>query len=742
MTSSASSASSASATGTVTTFEQLVDKIKASEKAYDLNKITQAYEVADKAHAGQLRTSGDPYITHPLAVASILLDYCMDTDTICAALLHDVVEDTAVTLDELRKKFGDDVALMVDGVTKIGLVPLNSKEEQHAENIRKILMAMSKDIRVIIIKLADRLHNMRTLGARPPQKQRKTSLETMNFYAPIAHRLGMSDVKEEMEDIAIHYLDPYGCKEVEEQIALHKEERDAFIESIKKRIRERITDIKPEPIIEGRVKSIYSIYKKVYVKNKRFDEIYDIYAVRVIVQSVIECYNVLGVIHDMFRPIPYRFKDYIATPKPNRYQSLHTTVIGREGIPFEVQIRTVEMHNTAQYGVAAHWKYKAGLSGNVSGEKRFDWIRQLLERQQEADDVEAITDAIKTDLAPDEVFAFTPKGDVIALPVGATVIDFAYSIHTQVGNKMTGAKVGGRMVSFDYEVKTGDIVEILTSGSPNYGPNRNWLEIAKTTEAKSKIRSWFKKECRDENIERGREELEHEFKRNGIAVEPELLQSVAQRQRLGSVEDLLAAIGYGGVSLSKIIQRIKEDQMRTHKEQQAVQTAAAADPQENIAENNRRSRKKGIIVEGVDNCLVKFAQCCNPLPGDPIIGFVTRGFGVSIHKQDCINVINNMDNPDNKDRWIKASWAGVDDSTYRATIDVIAEDRITIFADITTAIATNHIPLHELNAHHLKNGNMNLIVTVEIAGMEQLSNVMGRLQKIPGVISVERTGKQ
>ncbi len=731
----------AGAAGTVTTFEQLENKIRASEKAYDLNKITQAYEVAEKAHDGQKRTSGDPYITHPLAVASILLDFCMDTDTICAALLHDVVEDTEVTLEELRKKFGDDVALMVDGVTKIGLVPLNSKEEQHAENIRKILMAMSKDIRVIIIKLADRLHNMRTLAARPPHKQRKTSLETMNFYAPIAHRLGMSDVKEEMEDIAIHYLDPYGCKEVEEQIALHKEERDAFIDSIKARIRERITDIKPEPIIEGRVKSIYSIYKKVYVKNKKFDEIYDIYAVRVIVQSVIECYNVLGVIHDMFRPIPYRFKDYIATPKPNRYQSLHTTVIGREGIPFEVQIRTVEMHNTAQYGVAAHWKYKAGLSGSVSGEKRFDWIRQLLERQQEADDVEAITDAIKTDLAQDEVFAFTPKGDVISLPLGATVIDFAYTIHTQVGNKMTGAKVGGRMVSFDYEIKTGDIVEILTSGSPNYGPNRNWLEIAKTTEAKSKIRSWFKKECRDENIVRGREELEREFRRNGIATEPELLQSAAQRQRLSSVDDLYAAIGYGGVSLSKIIQRIKEEQLRNHKELQSAQAAASADPRENIAETNRRSRRKGIVVEGVDNCLVKFAQCCNPLPGDPIIGFVTRGFGVSIHKQDCINVINNMDNPDNKDRWIKASWAGVDDSTYRATIDVIAEDRITIFADITTAIAANHIPLHELNAHHLKNGNTNLVVTVEIAGMEQLSNVMGRLQKIPGVISVERTGK-
>lgn len=725
----------------VKTFEQLVEKIRASEKPYDLEKITQAYKVAEKAHEGQLRTSGDPYITHPLAVASILLDYCMDTDTICAALLHDTVEDTDVTLDELRKKFGEDVALMVDGVTKIGLVPLVSKEEQQAENIRKILMAMSKDIRVIIIKLADRLHNMRTLAARPPEKQRKTSLETMNFYAPIAHRLGMSDVKEEMEDIAIHYLDPYGCKEVEEQIALHKEERDAFIDSIKKRIRERISDIKPEPIIEGRVKSIYSIYKKVYVKNKRFDEIYDIYAVRVIVQSVIECYNVLGVIHDMFRPIPYRFKDYIATPKPNRYQSLHTTVIGREGIPFEVQIRTVEMHNTAQYGVAAHWKYKAGISGNVSGEKRFDWIRQLLERQQEADDVEAIADAIKTDLSPDEVFVFTPKGDVVALPTGATVLDFAYHIHTQVGNKMTGAKVGGRMVSFDYVVHTGEIVEILTSGSPNYGPNRNWIEIAKTTEAKSKIRSWFKKECREENIERGREELEREFKRNNIAITPELLQTSASRQRLDSVDDLYAAIGYGGISMAKIVQRIKEDQLRNHKEQQAIQ-AAAENPMESISENNRRSRKKGIIIEGMENCLVKFAQCCNPLPGDPIIGFVTRGFGVSIHKQDCVNVVNNRDDPENKDRWLKATWAGVEDSTYRATIDVIAEDRITIFADITTAIAANHIPLQEMNGHHLKNGNLDLVVTVEIAGVEQLSNVMGRIQKIPGVISVERTGKQ
>ena len=722
-----------------TTIEQLAERIASIEKQYDLDKIMQAYELANEAHKGQMRSSGDPYISHPISVASILLDYCMDTDTICAALLHDVVEDTDITLDELRKKFGEDVALLVDGVTKIGQVPLNSKEEQQAENIRKILMAMSKDIRVIIIKLADRLHNMRTLDARPPHKQLKTSLETMNFYAPIAHRLGMSDVKEEMEDIAIHYLDPYGCSEVERQIELHKEERDKFIDSIKSRISERITDIKPQPFIEGRVKSIYSIYKKVYVKNKRFDEIYDIYAVRVIVQSVIECYNVLGVIHDMFRPIPYRFKDYIATPKPNRYQSLHTTVMGREGIPFEVQIRTQEMHNTAQYGIAAHWKYKAGISKSVAGEQRFDWIRQLLERQQEADDVEQIADAIKTDLAPDEVYAFTPKGDVFALPLGSTVIDFAYAIHTQVGNKMTGAKVGGRMVTLDYVIKTGDIVEILTTNSATHGPNRNWLEIAKTTSAKSKIRSWFKKERREENIERGRMDLEHEFRRNGIIPEPEMLKTIAQRQRFETVDDLYAAVGYQGVSLSKIIQRIKEEQLRQQKEQAAL----SPKPFEDIEANNRRSRKKGIIIEGVDNCLVKFAQCCNPLPGDPVIGFVTRGFGVSIHKLDCINVINNMENEDSKERWIKASWAGADDSTsYRATIDIVTEDRTAMIADVSVAIASNRIPIYEMNAHQLKNGNASLVVTIEVAGMEQLTNLMVKLKKIPGVISVERTGKQ
>ena len=719
------------------TIESLMEKIVASDKPYDTEKIMRAYTLADEAHEGQMRSSGEKYITHPLSVASILLDFCMDTDTLCAALMHDVVEDTEISLEEIRKKFGADVALMVDGVTKIGQVPLNTKEEQQAENIRKILMAMSKDIRVIIIKLADRLHNMRTLYARPPEKQRKTSLETMNFYAPIAHRLGMSDVKEEMESIAIKYLDPYGCREIERLLDLHKGERDSFIDTIIARIRTRTADIHPEPIISGRVKSIYSIYKKMYLKNKPFDEIYDVYAVRIIVQSVIECYNVLGVIHDLFSPIPYRFKDYIATPKPNRYQSLHTTVIGKEGTPFEVQIRTVEMHNTAQYGIAAHWKYKAGLKGSVAGEKRFDWIRELLERQQEADDVEQITDAIKNDLAQDEVFVFSPKGDVFTLPLGANVIDFAYAIHTEVGNKMTGAKVGGRMVPFDYQVKTGDIVEIFTSGSPNYGPNRNWLEIAKTTEAKGKIRSWFKKERREENIACGKEELEREFRRNGIPLEDEILKGAAMRARVNSVDDLYAAIGYGGVMMSKVIQRIKEEQLRNQREQAAVLPTS----EENIEESHRRSRQKGIIIEGVDNCAVKFAQCCNPLPGDPIIGFVTRGFGVSIHKQDCINVINNMDSEENRERWIKASWAGVDDTTYRATIDIVAEQKSSVIADITAVIAANHIPMHEMNMHRLKNGNTNLLITIEIAGVEQLANVMLRIKKIPGVVSADRTGK-
>ena len=726
----------------VYTIEMLTDRIKSGEKQYDLEKIQTAYEFAEKSHRGQVRTSGEPYISHPVAVAYILLEMCMDTDTLCAALLHDVVEDTGVELDTIRRKFGEDVALMVDGVTKIGQVPLNTKEEQQAENIRKILMAMSKDIRVIIIKSADRLHNMRTLACRPPEKQRKTSLETMSFYAPIAHRLGMYDIKEEMEDLALYYLDPYGYKEVQNALAARKDKGESFIDTIKRRIAERITDIQPPPVIEGRVKSIYSIYKKVYVKGKNFEEIYDIYAVRVIVHSIIECYNVLGVIHDMFRPIPYRFKDYIATPKPNRYQSLHTTVIGREGVPFEVQIRTVEMHNTAQYGIAAHWKYKAGINKKVAGEKRFDWIRQILDQQQEADDVEQIAEAVKVDLAQDEVYVFTPKGDVITLPVGSTVIDFAYSIHTQVGNRMTGAKVGGRMATFDYQLKMGDIVEIMTTNSPNYGPNRHWMDIAKTNEAKAKIRAWFKRECRGENIERGKTAFEAEMKRSSIPLDEEFIKQIAKRQHFDNVDDFYAAIGYGGVMLSKVMQKAKDDYLKMQKP--AEDLTAAMDGTEisrTISDAIARKQSSGVIVDGIDGCEVRFAKCCNPLPGDDITGFVTRGFGVSVHKADCKNVLEQKNNPANAERWINVKWASGTTATYEATLDIVAQDRTALAADITLAIASSRIPIHELIAHHLKNGNANITLTVEISGVEQLKNIIVKLNKIDGVVSVERAGK-
>ena len=721
------------------TVDMLIRRIKSGEKQYDLNKIEASYEFAEKAHRGQVRTSGEPYISHPVAVAYILLEMCMDTDTLCAALLHDVVEDTGVELDAIRKKFGEDVALMVDGVTKIGKVPLNTKEEQQAENIRKILMAMSKDIRVIIIKLADRLHNMRTLACRPPEKQRKTSLETMSFYAPIAHRLGMYDIKEEMEDMALYYLDPYGYREVQNALNARKDKGESFIDTIKRRIAERITDIQPPPVIEGRVKSIYSIYKKVYVKGKNFDEIYDIYAVRVIVHTIVECYNVLGIVHDMFRPIPYRFKDYIATPKPNRYQSLHTTVIGREGVPFEVQIRTVEMHNTAQYGVAAHWKYKVGLNGKVAGEKRFDWIRQILDQQQEADDVEQIAEAVKVDLAPDDVYVFTPKGDVITLPVGSTVIDFAYSIHTQVGNRMTGAKVGGRMATFDYQLKTGDIVEIMTTNSPNYGPNRHWLDIAKTNEAKAKIRAWFKRECRGENIVRGKAAFAAEMKRCGIPLDEEFIKQIAKRQHFDNADDFYAAIGYGGVMLSKIMQKTKEDYLKLQKPAETPPTETGI--AEAISSTIAKKQSSGVIVDGIDSCEVRFAKCCNPLPGDDIVGFVTRGFGVSVHKADCKNVEEQKKNPANAGRWINVKWASGQRVNYQATLDIVAQDRTALAADITLAIAASRIPIHELNAHNLKNGNANISLTVEISGVEQLKNIILKLKKIDGVVSVERTGK-
>ena len=728
-------------TETVCTIDALIQKILDGDRQYDLSKIISAYEFAAKAHANQVRSSGEPYITHPLAVSFILLELGMDTDTICAAMLHDVVEDTDATLDELKKLFGTDVAMLVDGVTKLGKIPLFTKEEQQAENVRKILLAMSQDIRVIIIKLCDRLHNMRTLHFRPAHKQRNTALETMNIYAPIAHRLGIRSIKEELEDLSFRYLDPYAYGEIEQMLNKRKDEREAFIDSIKEKIGERF----PENMqIDGRVKSIYGIYKKAYIQGKNFDEIYDKYAVRIIVNTVAECYNALGVIHDMYRPIPNRFKDYISTPKANMYQSLHTTVIGREGIPFEVQIRTWDMHYTAEYGIAAHWKYKEGISGKDKLESRLAWIRQIIEAQQETDDVEEIVRTIKSDLAPEDVFAFTPKGDMISLPLGATIIDFAYAIHTAVGHKMTGAKVDGKLVSLDYQIKTGEIVEIITSKNPDHGPNRAWLDIAKTNEAKSKIRSWFKKERREENIIQGKQEVENEFHRNFIRVPeeklPEFLADDMRRHNCATLDDFYAAVGYGGIILSRMMQRLKDNYTKNYKDEKET----AEQPLE-IPAYNPSKHGGDIILDGHNSILVKYAQCCNPLPGDEIVGFTTKGHGISVHKKDCINYRSAVKNNIELGRWHPLKWA--DDAkkpggnTYRTTLDIVSSDRTGLLAEVVSALSEMHIPINEMNARELKNGNANVIITVSIAGMEQLNNIITRIKKIEGVTSVDRTGK-
>lgn len=728
----------------VKTFEQLLEVIKASDKNYNITKITSAYEFAAEKHKDQKRESGEPYITHPIAVAQILIELGMDTDTICAALLHDVVEDTEASLEDLKKRFGADVANLVDGVTKLNQVSLYSKEEQQAENIRKMLLSMSKDIRVIIIKLSDRLHNMRTLAFRNELKRRSVSLETMSIFVPLANRLGITKMKEELEDTAFSYLDPYAYNEIEQMLEKSKSEREEFIESIKARLKKRLAvDFDPMPTIEGRVKSAYGIYRKVYEHGRLFDEIYDKYAVRVIVNTVTECYYVLGIVHDMFQPIPNRFKDYISTPKANMYQSLHTTVMGREGIPFEVQIRTYEMHHTAEYGIAAHWKYKEGVKGKYKLDNRLNWVRQILDTQQESNDVEDIVRAIKDDLSPEDVFAMTPKGDVISLPLGSTVIDFAYAIHTQVGHRMTGAKADKKLVPLDYVIKTGEIIEIITSKDPNHGPNRAWLNICQTNEAKSKIRSWFKKERREENIVEGREELEREFRRNLIRVpEDELSEFLAldmKRHGCETIDDFYAAIGYGGVVLSKIMPRLKEEYTKKY-----IQSANAQDSQfvNDVTYANGKKANSGIIVDGIDNCVVKLSQCCSPLPGDDIIGFITRGHGVSIHKKDCVNYLSQRDSC--PDRWVNVRWAGKEEhsnSYYKVVLDVVGYDRIGILADIMSSLQDAHIMTHEASARVLKNGNSSILLTISVAGTAELQNVIARLKKVQGILSVDRSAK-
>lgn len=718
-------------------FDAFYEEIKASG-VYDVDNIKKAYDLAFNAHKNQRRRSGEPYIMHPVAVAKILFKLGMDNECIIGALLHDVVEDTEYDIEYIKNEFGAEVALLVDGVTKLGQIPLSTREEVQAENIRKMFIAMNEDIRVIIIKLCDRLHNMRTLEHMPDYKQREKSLETLEIYAPIAHRLGIRPIKEELEDLAIYYLDPIAYKEIEQNLSMKKEQGEKFLNEITTQIEEKITPVMKNVQITSRVKSVHGIFRKVYIKGKNFEQIFDIYAVRIIVDSMIDCYNALGIVHDMFQPLPGRFKDYISMPKPNMYQSLHTTVLSKNGIPFEIQIRTWDMHKTAEFGIAAHWKYKLGTGGKDKMDDHLEWIHRMVETGNETENAEELVLNIKGDLSTDEIFVFTPRGDVKSLPKGATVIDFAYAIHSAVGNKMIGAKVNGKIVNLDYKVKTGEIVEILTSNQQGKGPSRDWLSIVTTGEARSKIRSWFKKEKRDENIVQGKSEVEREFKRNFIRLEPndyeKLVERIAQRQHFENIEDFYAAVGYGGVQISRLMPGIKDEYNRNWRVKE--------EPPKTVVKNFKETSKStnGVIVEGIDNCLIKMAKCCAPIPGEEIIGFINRGTGLTIHRRDCVNVPVDVALSPEPDRWVKAYWDKNVQVDARSTIDVYAIDRDGIVLDITMKMASNHIKMHSINARPINDGNCLTTMTISVNSKEHLEAVTKSLRKIEGVYHIERSG--
>ena len=705
---------------------------------YDYDMVEKAFTLCVTAHAGQKRVSGEDYYYHPFNVAKIVISLGMDSQSIAASLLHDVVEDTDYSLEYIKSQFGAEVALLVDGVTKIGKLNFSTKEQQQAESLRKMLIAMGQDIRVIIIKLADRLHNMRTIDAMREQKQRDISVETLEIYAPIAHRLGIRPVKEELEDLAIKHLDPIAYHEIEELLTHRKAHREQILNEIKGRVEERLRKEMPNVTLsfQSRVKSVHGIYRKMYIQNHDFDEIYDIYAIRIITDNVADCYNILGIMHDMFRPIPNRFKDYISTPKPNMYQSLHTTVIGRSGIPFEIQIRTFEMHHTAEFGIAAHWKYKEGIKDNDKKlEERLAWVRQIIENQEDTDDSTELIRNIKVDLSQEDVFAVTPKGDVINLPLGATIVDFAFQIHSAVGIRMIGAKVDGKIVPINHEVKTGEVIEILTTNQAGHGPSRDWLNIAVTSSAKAKIRSWFKKEKRPENIATGKADFERELRHNNIDIPDsemeEFVEDLAKRYKLVNGEEFYAAIGYGGLLLSKVIARVKDDYNKKNAERKTPEIVP-------IGEMRKKKSSDGVIVEGVDNCLIKFSHCCNPLPGDDIIGYITRGHGVSIHKRDCNNVPKNIKDCDEPERWITAYWDGSKAESLTSTLRATAIDRDGLVIDIMNAINNMRVPIHSISARQLKNGNCTVTMTVSAESVEHLKSIISRIEKIRGIFSVER----
>ena len=717
-------------------FSELKHIIALSNNSYDMEKITSAYKLAEASHGDQRRVSGIPYILHPTSVACIVAELGMDTDSICGALLHDVVEDTPVMLDEIQKKFGRDVAKLIDGVTKISKIPYSTREQQQAENIRKMLIAMADDIRVIIIKLADRLHNMRTMDCMPEQKRRDKSLENMQVFAPIAHRLGIKTVKDELEDRSLQYLDPIGYKEIEDALLMNEEGRDRFIESIKQQILEKTENTIKNIYISGRVKSINSIYRKTFMQGRTIDQIFDVFAVRVIVDTVPDCYNVLGVVHDIFKPIPNRFKDYISMPKPNMYQSLHTTVLDNKAIPFEVQIRTWEMHYTAEYGIAAHWKYKLGMGGGNKNDRlneNIERVKKMILEQLETEDATDIAKNIRNDFEENDVYVFTPKGDVINLPRGSTPVDLAYIIHTQVGHRMVGAKVNGKIVPIDYTLKTGEICEIITQKEEH--PNKSWLDICKTASAKSKIRQWYKHEKRDENIVEGKQLLEKEFKRNGINLTEEeytdFLKKMMIKKQYNSIDDFYAAIGYGGVQLWKIMPRLKEEYQKTY-----------ADNIEEInvpqAPAKRNKATSGVVIEGVDDVLVKFSNCCNPLPGDDIVGYITRGYGVSIHKRTCTNVPHDLSDCEEPERWISCYWEDEVGEAFRSTLQITAADRTGLLADVTIKLSNMHIFIHALNSRELKDGKAVVTATIDVMGRNHLRGVISKLSDINGIEEIKR----
>ena len=735
----------------ITTTEQIrneYDKLEATVRDYnpsaDLGQIRAAFEYAENAHRNQRRKSGEPYIIHPLAVAQIVAEELkLDSESIEAALLHDCIEDTAATHDEIAKLFSPTVAELVEGVSKLTRIQYATKEDEQMENLRKMLIAMSKDIRVILIKISDRLHNMRTMEYQTPEKQKQKSFETMEIYAPIAHRLGMQRMKWELEDLSLKYLDPVGYREIIEALDEKAAEYDGFMSSIHDQITSRLREAGIDATVQARMKHPYSIYRKMYTQNKSLDDVFDLFAFRVIVDTVADCYNVLGLIHDLYKPILGRFKDYIGTPKPNMYQSLHTTVVGESGIPFEVQIRTKEMHEIAEYGVAAHWKYKQNGQG-AGDERSYEWVRRLLENQEGAD-AEDFIHSLKVDMFADEVFVFTPQGDVINLPAGATPIDFAYTIHSAVGNHMTGAKVNGRIVQFDYHLRNGDVVEVMTSNSA-HGPSRDWVKIARSSNARSKIRQWFKREKRDENIVNGRQSFEAELKRTGVTLKEltseENLPSVLKKLCYNSLDDMYAAIGYGGVTALKVMGRLREDIQRIlhqHQAERQAEVPVAGQPQQTRpAVPQHPKGEQGIVVEGLTNCLVKFSKCCTPVPGDKIVGFITRGYGISVHRADCPNADPARRKPEEAGRWINVSWGSNTRESYRTTLEVVAKDRLNLIVDISTVLSSTKTHVSSLNARSTPDGFALITLDTDVSDSQQLQTVMRRIEQISGVMRVTR----